>query len=84
MFTFHPDQSRQLTRHHESDAQRAANHYRLVRVVQPGRPGGVFRPMLLSLGKRLVAWGTTLENRYDACADAINDWAHRESAAFRT
>jgi len=88
MFTFHPEQSHHLIRQHEADAQRAANHYRLVRVVHPGRPAGVFRPLLVSLGKRLVAWGTTLENRYDECADVINDWTNRESvhenAAFRT
>ncbi len=82
MLTVHPEQLHRLNHHYESDAQRAANHYRLVRIVQPGRP------LLVSLGKRLVAWGTTLENRYDACADAINDWTRRESvrenAAFRT
>jgi len=82
MYPIHPGQSHQMSRYQTADAQRAAVKYQLMRIVN--HKTGVFRPILASLGKRMVAWGTTLENRYENCADAIGTWtAKRENVVLK-
>ena len=85
MYPIHPEQSHQMNRYHTADAQRAAVQYQLMRIVSQDHKAGIFRPILASLGKRMVTWGTTLENRYEDCADAIGTWtAKRDTVALKS
>jgi len=63
--------SETIIRHRNAEIQAKLEHRRLVHEAQDGRRGHVtirrplYRPLLASVGRRMVVWGTRLQRRYD-------------------
>jgi len=52
-------------RHQRAAAAERLEHRRLVREALLDRRARFYQPALVSLGRRMVVWGTQLQHRYD-------------------
>ncbi|MFN8530566.1 MAG: hypothetical protein U0670_18330 [Anaerolineae bacterium] len=78
MFTNHPEVTRSITRNHQRELRRFADQQRLARTVLSERL--LYSPLMVSVGRKMVAWGTRLQSRYTECTDALTEWQARDSA----
>jgi hypothetical protein len=62
----------QIQRQRFADMRRIAEGDRLAAAMKQAHPPQIrfYRPLLASLGRRLVAWGISLEARYGPIAEA--------------
>lgn len=56
---------------HRMDLMRQAEAQRLAREAQPANQGAgaVYAPLMESIGRAMIAWGTALQERYSRLAD---------------
>ena len=76
MFTHNPTQTRDINRQYEAEQRQFAARQRIARVARPETS-----PLLANLGKRMVEWGNSLQDRYQDAADTIQEWRAEATAA---